>query len=235
MVVCFSTATRGCAHTPGSDDAACSAAGPCVWWAQLLELEEALATAQAATEAASTRVEELAISLEQARRNTERQTAQLAAATAAAANSAAAAAAAVAAGGPAQASAAPVASRTNTAQAPTEPYGLSLTDELELARSLATDRLQEVASLRSQKEALIKELDTLRHDVRVPSQPRRTDAPQVPPPNPRPPHSHTSLSHFPHPTLHLATPPCPNPCPDPCPCSDRCPYPGPLNLAPAKC
>ena len=61
---------------------------------QLLELEEAVATAQASADAANIRVEELAISLEQARRHVERQGAQLAAATSLATQTASAALAA---------------------------------------------------------------------------------------------------------------------------------------------
>jgi len=44
--------------------------------------------------------------------------------------------------------------------------GLSLQDELELAKSLAADRLQEVAVLRAQKEALVKQVDKYRIEVR---------------------------------------------------------------------
>ena len=44
--------------------------------------------------------------------------------------------------------------------------GLSLQDELELAKSLAADRLQEVAALRAQKEALVKQVDKYRIEVR---------------------------------------------------------------------
>lgn len=44
-----------------------------------------------------------------------------------------------------------------------------MADELEAARTLAADRLQEVATLRAQKETLMHEVDRLRFEVRRPA------------------------------------------------------------------